>query len=276
MWFILWIILSVVVGNLGSKRTIGYGWALFWSLIFSPIVGVIIVLCYPRKEDVEYQERMLAATRRAAEKSELDEIIKAKSLLDQGVLSPEEFAKIKFRITGISTSSDANKSPEVISEIESTTNLETINKEIVNNQEGELKGDDQGENSIKSYSVKGYLKKNIPLVFLAALLFAAFILFINTPTSTSNKKPARTQKTTLPSDVVSRHIRTGTINTIADGFDVQHVNIWSSCSNGRYKLYHLNNGMKVEIVDENDDYYKVRPLDEPSKEAGWCMKGFVK
>lgn len=112
MWFILWIILSFVVGSLGSKRTIGYGWALFWSLIFSPIIGVIIVLCYPRKEDVEYKERMLAATRRAAEKSELDELIKAKSLLDQGVLSSEEFAKIKFRITGISTSSDENKSSE--------------------------------------------------------------------------------------------------------------------------------------------------------------------
>lgn len=274
MWFILWVILSFVVGNLGSKRTIGYGWALFWSLIFSPIVGAIIVLCYPRKEDVEYQERMLAATRRAAEKSELDELIKAKSLLDQGVLSPEEFAKIKFRITGISTSSDENKSPEVVGVIEDAPQSGDQQEEN-SDQECSLE-DGQGNNSINSYSVKNYLKKNLPVIFLAALFFVAFIQILNTPSSTSNKKTTRTEKTTLTPEVVSRHIRTGTINTIVDGFDVQHVNIWSSCSDGRYKLYHLNNGIKVEIVDENDDYYRVRPLDEPSKEAGWCMKGFVK
>lgn len=274
MWFILWIILSFVVGNLGSKRTIGYGWALFWSLIFSPIIGVIIVLCYPRKEDVEYQERMLAATRRAAEKSELDELIKAKSLLDQGVLSPEEFAKIKFRITGISTSSDENKSSDVVDVIEDAPR--SGDQQEANSDQDISLEDGQGNDFINSYSVKNYLKNNLPLIFLAALFFVAFILFINTPSSTSNKKTTRTEKTTLTPEVISRHIRTGTINTIADGFDVRHVNIWSSCSNGRYKLYHLNNGIKVEIVDENDIYYKVRPLNEPSKEAGWCMKGFVK
>lgn len=96
MWFILWIILSFVVGSLGSKRTIGYGWALFWSLIFSPIIGVVIVLCYPRKEDVEYKERMLAATRRAAEKSELDELIKAKPLLDQCVCLQRNLLKLNL------------------------------------------------------------------------------------------------------------------------------------------------------------------------------------
>lgn len=269
MWFILWIILSVVVGNLGSKRTIGYGWALFWSLIFSPIVGVIIVLCYPRKEDVEYQERMLAATRRAAEKSELDELIKAKSLLDQGVLSPEEFAKIKFRITGISTSNDENKSPEVIGVIEDASHLGDQHK--ANSDQNVSLEDGHGNNSIDSYSLESYLKRNIPLVIAIILIAVAFISFINIIT-TSNSS----QSSTITPEVVSRHVRTGTINTIVDGCDVYYVNIWSSCSDERYKLYHLKNGVKVEIVDDNGVYYKVRPLDEPSKEAGWCMKGFVK
>lgn len=274
MWFILWIILSFVVGSLGSKRTIGYGWALFWSLIFSPIIGVIIVLCYPRKEDVEYKERMLAATRRAAEKSELDELIKAKSLLDQGVLSPEEFAKIKFRITGISTSSDENKSSEVVDAIEDVPR--SGDQQEANSVQDVSLEDGHGNNSINSYSVKNYLKKNLPVIFLAVLFFVAFIQILNIPSSTSNKKTTRTEKTTLTPEVISRHIRTGTINTIVDGCDLYCVNIWSSCSDERYKLYHLKNGVKVEIVDDNGVYYKVRPLDEPSKEAGWCMKGFVK
>ena len=178
MWFILWIILSVVVGNLGSKRTIGYGWALFWSLIFSPIIGVIIVLCYPRKEDVEYKERMLAATRKAAEKSELDELIKAKSLLDQGVLSPEEFAKIKFRITGISTSSDENKSSEVVDVIEDAPR--SGDQQEANSDQDVSLEDGQGNTFINSYSVKNYLKNNLPLIFLAALFFVAFILLSST------------------------------------------------------------------------------------------------
>ena len=269
MWFILWIILSFVVGSLGSKRTIGYGWALFWSLIFSPIIGVVIVLCYPRKEDVEYKERMLAATRRAAEKSELDELIKAKSLLDQGVLSPEEFAKIKFRITGISTSSDENKSPEVVGAIEDAPR--SGDQQEANSDQDVSLEDGQGNNSIDSYSLESYWKRNTPFVIAVILIAGAFICFINI-TTTSNSS----QSSTITPEVVSRHVRTGTINTIVDGCDVYYVNIWSSCSDERHKLYHLKNGIKVEIVDDNGVYYKVRPLDEPSKEAGWCMKGFVK
>jgi hypothetical protein len=269
MWFILWIILSFVVGNLGSKRTIGYGWALFWSLIFSPIIGVIIVLCYPRKEDVEYQERMLAAARRAAEKSELDELIKAKSLLDQGVLSPDEFAKIKFRITGISTSSDENKSSEVVDVIEDVPR--SGDQQEANSVQDVSLEDEEGNNQKDLYSLKSYLKRNAPFIIAVTLIAGAFIWFINI-TTTSNSS----QSSTITPEVVSRHIRTGTINTIVDGCDVYYVNIWSSCSDERYKLYHLKNGIKVEIVDDNGVYYKVRPLDEPSKEAGWCMKGFVK
>ena len=36
--------LSVLVGLLGSRRTIGFGWAFILSLLFSPLVGLIIVL----------------------------------------------------------------------------------------------------------------------------------------------------------------------------------------------------------------------------------------
>lgn len=36
--------LDVLVGLLGSRRNIGFGWAFILSLLFSPLVGLIIVL----------------------------------------------------------------------------------------------------------------------------------------------------------------------------------------------------------------------------------------
>lgn len=36
--------LSVLVGLLGSKRNIGFGWAFVLSLLFTPLVGLIITL----------------------------------------------------------------------------------------------------------------------------------------------------------------------------------------------------------------------------------------
>ncbi len=37
-------LLSVLVGILGSKRNIGFGWAFLLSLIFTPFVGLICTL----------------------------------------------------------------------------------------------------------------------------------------------------------------------------------------------------------------------------------------
>ena len=36
--------LSVLIGILGSKRNIGFGWAFLFSAIFTPLVGLICVL----------------------------------------------------------------------------------------------------------------------------------------------------------------------------------------------------------------------------------------
>ena len=42
--FIFWLLLSVLVGVLGGKRKIGFGWAFFWAIILSPLIGLIIAL----------------------------------------------------------------------------------------------------------------------------------------------------------------------------------------------------------------------------------------
>ena len=37
-------LIDVLIGILGSRRTIGFGWAFILSAIFTPIVGLIITL----------------------------------------------------------------------------------------------------------------------------------------------------------------------------------------------------------------------------------------
>ena len=39
---IVYLILCVIIGLLGNKRKIGFGWAFFWSLFLSPVIGLII------------------------------------------------------------------------------------------------------------------------------------------------------------------------------------------------------------------------------------------
>ncbi len=40
--------LAALVGIIGSRRRIGFGWSLLISLIFTPLIGIICVLCSDR------------------------------------------------------------------------------------------------------------------------------------------------------------------------------------------------------------------------------------
>lgn len=45
----IWLVLSIIVGAIGSTRTIGLAKSFFWSLVLSPIGGIILVLTSERK-----------------------------------------------------------------------------------------------------------------------------------------------------------------------------------------------------------------------------------
>ena len=49
-YFFLWLCLSFLVAVIGDKRKIGFGWTLFWSLVLSPLIGLIIALTYDKKD----------------------------------------------------------------------------------------------------------------------------------------------------------------------------------------------------------------------------------
>lgn len=40
-------VLAFVIASAGSRRKIGFGWALFWSLVLSPLIGGILVAISP-------------------------------------------------------------------------------------------------------------------------------------------------------------------------------------------------------------------------------------
>ncbi|MGB0976407.1 MAG: SHOCT domain-containing protein [Prolixibacteraceae bacterium] len=70
MTFLLWIIFSFVIASIGSNRKIGFGGALILSLIFSPLIGLIIVLCSSKKDDL---------------------LLKAKMMLNEGIITQSEY-----------------------------------------------------------------------------------------------------------------------------------------------------------------------------------------
>lgn len=55
MVYILWIGFAIGVGLLGQKRKIGFGWAFFWAIIVSPLLGLIIVLLSDKPQVHRYK-----------------------------------------------------------------------------------------------------------------------------------------------------------------------------------------------------------------------------
>lgn len=48
----LWIIFSLFVGLIGYKNKVGFTLALVWSIVFSPIIGLLFVLRYERVKKI--------------------------------------------------------------------------------------------------------------------------------------------------------------------------------------------------------------------------------
>jgi len=59
-----WIVLSIVIGIVGSKRKIGFAGAFFLSLLLSPLIGLIFTLTSKDIEDEKYKEELLRSFKR--------------------------------------------------------------------------------------------------------------------------------------------------------------------------------------------------------------------
>lgn len=105
-FFFGWLVLSAIVGAIGGERKIGVAGAFFVSLFLSPLIGLIITISSPRKEDEKIKEESLNLQRQQVETlssiknngSIADELIKLSELKDKGILTLEEFEIQKQKI----------------------------------------------------------------------------------------------------------------------------------------------------------------------------------
>lgn len=88
-----------------------------------------------------------------------------------------------------------------------------------------------------------------------------------------SQKPVDTVPSTGKEEKEKKPI-TGIIITIADGYDVKRVNLFTSTSPDRTITCFLTNGEKVKILLDADPYYFVERANGKGC-RGYCMKGFV-
>ncbi len=104
-----WIILSIVIGIIGSYRKIGGFWAFVISILLSPIIGFIVVLFSKSKKQEEYEKKLLEVQIEQKDKMEEikanfnkksipDELDRIKKMKDAGQLTEEEYQKAKEKI----------------------------------------------------------------------------------------------------------------------------------------------------------------------------------
>lgn len=101
-YFLFWFFLSIAIGIAGSNRSIGFWGAFFLSLFFSPLIGLIITFSTKSKSEAEIKnihEKQLHKISELVDYQDstnnIDKLLEAKSLLDSGLISTEEFEKIK-------------------------------------------------------------------------------------------------------------------------------------------------------------------------------------
>ena len=105
---ISWFLLSILIASLGQYRYIGYNKAFWVSLIFSPIIGFIVVFNSARIADEEYkdevlqlQKKQLEQTRKSSKtKTEIleEELSRLDKLLKSDKISQEEYVILRANL----------------------------------------------------------------------------------------------------------------------------------------------------------------------------------
>ena len=92
--FILWLVLTIIVVNLGSNRKIGGGLAFLLCFLTTPIIGLIVVALSDKKvqnseSSSEYNESIIGIA---------DELTKLSKLKDDGIINEDEFVTMKKKL----------------------------------------------------------------------------------------------------------------------------------------------------------------------------------
>lgn len=101
--------ISIIVGIIGSKRKIGFITSFFISILLSPLIGIIFVLASKRLSDIEFEKNLLNIQKQQnvsmespsslqTNSSIVSDLHKLSELLDRGIISKEDFERIKTNL----------------------------------------------------------------------------------------------------------------------------------------------------------------------------------
>lgn len=98
--FVTSILTSYWVGKIGRTRKIGFGAAFFIALIFSPVIGFLVVFNSDKLKDEEYKEQMLAMAGKnnIPQATVAEQLHQLNELRKEGVLTDEEFNAQKEKL----------------------------------------------------------------------------------------------------------------------------------------------------------------------------------
>jgi hypothetical protein len=102
-----WFGLTLIVGAIGSKRNIGFSFSFLWSVLLSPIIGLVITLLSKPKIN---RERL--------KESILNQLDKVSSLKEKEIISESQFEEEKkqltYRLNNIDEETNTSKTPHYI------------------------------------------------------------------------------------------------------------------------------------------------------------------
>lgn len=110
--FIGYMFFAALVGAMSTERVIGFWGGFLWSIVLSPVIGLIIMLCSKSKDTLrreqamsrdarkqtEILQHMALQTKKNNQENLSDELAKWKKQCDDGIITQEEYQKIKNRI----------------------------------------------------------------------------------------------------------------------------------------------------------------------------------
>jgi hypothetical protein len=91
--------LSILVGELGSKRDCGFAGGFFSSIFFSPFIGILVVLSSERKSDIEFKRKISGVQDILAEAARVNALKDASDMLMDETITKEEYEAIKNSVT---------------------------------------------------------------------------------------------------------------------------------------------------------------------------------
>lgn len=106
-WFyLLWIVITDLFADKAMNGWVKAIWIV--ALIFFPLLGTLVYIIARGRGMTERQEQAAKANqrrvndyiRKEAMAGSATELVNAKKLLDEGTITPEEFAKIKAQVVG--------------------------------------------------------------------------------------------------------------------------------------------------------------------------------